>query len=121
MPYRVFEESTIRGTILETVGPGLSARSRWMPCPPSILTMASMNTRMPMPPIQCEKLRQKRLHRFSTSTFGRMLEPVVVKPETISKTASRYDGISPQSVNGSAPANDSTTHPSATHRSPSRA
>ena len=55
------------------------------------------------------------------STFGRMLEPVVVKPETISKTASRYDGISPQSVNGSAPANDSTTHPSATHRSPSRA
>ena len=92
-----------------------------MPCPPSILTMASMNTRMPMPPIQCEKLRQKRLHRFSTSTFGRILEPVVVKPETISKTASRYDGISPQSVNGSAPANDSTTHPSATHRSPSRA
>ena len=36
-----------------------------------------------------------------------MLEPVVVKPEIISNTASRYDGICPESVNGSAPARDS--------------
>ena len=111
----------MRGTILDTVGPGLSARRRWMPCPPSMLTMASIKTRMPMPPIQCEKLRQNRLQCLSSSTFGRMLEPVVVKPETISNTASRYDGISPQSVNGSAPASDSTIHPSATATRPSRA
>ena len=83
------DESAIRGTILETVGPGLSARSRWMAWPPSIRTMASMNTRMPMPPIQCEKLRQNSMHLSSSSTAGRMLEPVVVKPEIISNTASR--------------------------------
>ena len=74
-----------------------------------------------MPPIQWEKLRQNRLHRFSSSTFGRMLEPVVVKPETISNTASRYDGMSPQSVNGSAPASEITIQPSATVIRPSRA
>ena len=79
----------MRGTILETVGPGLSARSRWMACPPSMRTMASMNTRMPMPPIQCDRLRQKSMQRSSGSTAGRMLEPVVVKPEIISNTASR--------------------------------
>ena len=48
-----------------------------------------MNTRMPMPPIQCEKLRQNSMHLSSSSTAGRMLEPVVVKPEIISNTASR--------------------------------
>ena len=44
---------------------------------------------MPMPPSQWEKLRQSSMQRLSASTSGRMLEPVVVKPEIISNTASR--------------------------------
>ena len=34
----------------------------------------------------------------------RIVEPVVVNPETLSKTASTNDGISPEIQNGSAPA-----------------
>ena len=33
-----------------------------------------------------------------------MLAPVVVKPDMVSNTASRYDGIAPEAVNGTAPA-----------------
>ena len=79
----------ILGTILDTEGPGLSARSRWLAWPPLKFTRASMNTRMPMPPNQWEKLRQNSMHWSRASTSVRMLAPVVVKPETISNTASR--------------------------------
>ena len=50
-----------------------------------------------------------------------MDEPVVVKPEIISNTASRYEGISRDSVNGTAPTSDSTIQLSATVIRPSRA
>ena len=78
----------IFGTILLTVGPGLSARSRWLAWPP-IFTSDSMNTRMPMPPNQWVKLRQKSIPLSSASTSVRMLAPVVVNPETVSNTASK--------------------------------
>jgi len=48
-----------------------------------------MNTRMPMPPNQWVKLRQKSIPLSSASTSVRMLAPVVVKPETVSNTASK--------------------------------
>ena len=51
-------------------------------------TTAMMNTSTPMPPIQCERLRQSRCPWLIASTSVRMEEPVVVKPETISKKAS---------------------------------
>ena len=50
-----------------------------------------------------------------------MLAPVVVKPETVSKNASVYEGISPLMQNGSAPKADMSAHESATITKPSRA
>ena len=47
-----------------------------------------------MPPTQWEKLRQNSMPWLMASTSVRMVEPVVVKPETISKKASVYEGIS---------------------------
>ena len=79
----------IRGTTLLTEGPGLSARRRKMVSPPVSGTSASMNTSTPMPPSRWVKLRQKSMHFGSSSTAGTMLAPVVVKPETVSNTASR--------------------------------
>mgnify|MGYP000013346713 FL=1 len=49
-----------------------------------------------MPPIQWEKLRQNSVPWLSASTSVRIVEPVVVKPETVSKKASAKDGISPE-------------------------
>ena len=46
------------------------------------------NTSTPMPPTQWVKLRQKRMLLLRDSTSGRMLAPVVVKPETVSKKQS---------------------------------
>ena len=74
-----------------------------------------------MPPIQWEKLRQNSIQWLSASTSGRIDAPVVVKPETISNTASRYEGIVPESVNGTAPTSDSTIQHSATVTKPSLA
>ena len=79
----------IFGTILLTEGPGLSARRRKMESPPASGTSAIMNTSTPMPPSRWVKLRQKSRLRGRLSTSSRMLEPVVVKPETVSNTASR--------------------------------
>ena len=81
----------MRGTILFTVGPGLSARrmcSVKPSAPPLVGMMASRNTSTPMPPIQWLKLRQNSSACPSASTSERMEAPVVVKPDTISKSAS---------------------------------
>ncbi len=87
--------SFIFGTSLPTDGPGLSARIRLMLEPPLMGMIASRNTRTPMPPIQWVKLRQNREQWESASTSLKMLAPVVVKPDTVSKSASVKDGISP--------------------------
>ena len=47
-----------------------------------------MKTRTPMPPTQWVKSRQNMQPRLMSSTFSRMLAPVVVKPETVSNRAS---------------------------------
>ena len=89
--YRMVAVDFIRGTSLPTLGPGLSARSRCMVKPSPRLplgTMASRNTSTPMPPSQWVKLRQYRSPLGRASTSVRMLAPVVVKPETVSKTQS---------------------------------
>ena len=41
-----------------------------------------------MPPTQWVKLRQNKIPRLRDSTSGRMVAPVVVKPETVSNSAS---------------------------------
>ena len=58
--------------------------------------MAMTNTRTPMPPTQWVKLRQNRMPRFSDSTSVRMVAPVVVKPETVSKKQSTKLSMEPE-------------------------
>ena len=48
-----------------------------------------MKTSTPMPPIQWLNRRQNMQPRLSPSTSSRMLAPVVVKPDTVSNSASR--------------------------------
>ena len=48
-----------------------------------------MKTSTPMPPIQWERLRQSSTPQLSSSTLATTEAPVVVKPETISKKASK--------------------------------
>ena len=87
----------MRLTSLPGAGPGISARSMCMPCPsPPIGRMAITNTSTPMPPTQWVKLRQNRPPRVRGSTSVRMVAPVVVKPETVSKMQSTNRGISPE-------------------------
>ena len=89
--YNTLVELDIFAVSLPTAGPGLSALSRCMlsPLPLDSGTMASMNTSTPMPPIQCVNERQYSRLRESPSIFVSIVAPVVVKPETVSNTASR--------------------------------
>ena len=56
-----------------------------------------------MPPIQWVKLLQNSTHFGTTSTSVRMLAPVVVKPDTVSKRASMGFVMAPLKRKGSAP------------------
>jgi hypothetical protein len=67
------------------------------------------------------KLRQKSRLFGNASTFGRIVEPVVVNPETVSKNASIKLGIYPLIKKGSAPKSDIRIHESATITYPSLA
>jgi hypothetical protein len=55
--------------------------------------MARAKTNTPIPPIKWAKLRQKRREWVSTPVSVRIVAPVVVKPELISKKASMTLGI----------------------------
>ena len=48
-----------------------------------------------------------------------IVAPVVVKPETVSKKASIYDGIAPEIKNGSAPNMEENSQPKVTITRPS--
>ena len=56
--------------------------------------MASTST--PMPPSQWVKERQNRIPRGSASMSTRMVAPVVVKPEQVSKIQSTKDSKYPE-------------------------
>lgn len=109
----------IFGTSFPTDGPGLSALIRWIFCPPTNGMTASTKTNTPIPPTQCVKLRQNRLHRANASTSVKILDPVVVNPETVSNIASTTDGISPLITNGMAPKKLITIQLIATVKNPS--
>ena len=72
-----------------------------------------------MPPIQCVKLRQNSVQCDSASTSGTTLAPVVVKPETVSNSASVKCGISPEKTKGRAPKILNTIQQRATVTKPS--
>ena len=88
---------------MPTDGPGLSALIRLILEPPLSGTIAIINTRTPIPPIQCVKLLHIILQCDRLSTSLNILAPVVVKPETVSNKASINDGISPAIINGNEP------------------
>ena len=121
MAYKIFALSLSLLEIFPQVGPGTSARIRCMARPSVMGSTAMAKTSTPMPPIQWEKLRQNSVPWLSASTSVRIVEPVVVKPETVSKKASAKDGISPEMTNGIAPKTDISTQTSATMARPSRA
>ncbi len=87
---------------LSSVGPGASALKSCRPATPSLGRMAMKSTIIPMPPSHELKDRQKRrlLERASIST--RIEDPVEVKPDIVSKTASikeipsKRKGIAPK-------------------------
>ena len=83
--------------------------------------MISMNTSTPMPPTQWVRLRQSSAACESASTSATTVEPVVVKPEMVSNSASTIEGISPLNRKGSAPVMPSRIQHSATVTKPSRA
>ena len=73
-----------------------------------------------MPPIQWVKLRQNRMPLGRSSTPGRMLAPVVVKPDTVSNRASTGFGMQPATTNGTAPTMEMTIQLSEVAAKPSR-
>ena len=83
--------------ILPTCGPGDSAFNKWRAEPSSLSGIKiKMKTRIPIPPIQCVKLRQK-------SILCNILAPVVVRPDIVSNMALIKFFISPLIINGKAP------------------
>ena len=73
-----------------------------------------------MPPIQWVKLRQNRMPLGRSSTAGRMLAPVVVKPDTVSNRASTGFGMQPVTTKGTAPTMEMTIQLSEVAAKPSR-
>ena len=72
-----------------------------------------------MPPIQWVKERQNKMPLCRCSISVRIVAPVVVKPDTVSNSASIYEGIAPEITNGNAPNKLSTIQLSATITKPS--
>lgn len=69
---------------------------------------------IPMPPIQCVRLRQKIMDLGSTSISVKMDAPVVVKPETDSKNASVKEGIDAEKMYGKLPKTEKSNQESET-------
>ncbi len=69
---------------------------------------------MPMPPIQCIRQRHRLVARLRASTSPTTVAPVVVKPETASKTAAMGSVMAPSSSSGSAPTPPSSSQVNAT-------
>ena len=63
------------------------------PLPPKMGSSAMLKNTMPRPPIHCVRLRQKSKPWGRASMLSRMLAPVVVKPDMVSKKASVTLGI----------------------------
>ena len=74
---------------------------------------------MPIPPNHWVSERQKRIPCGSPSTWENTVAPVVVNPETDSKSAATGDWIVPESTYGRAPAAPTASHARETTAYPS--
>ena len=88
MAYRILEDWEARGISLLFTGPGLSARIRWLELIPRKGSRAAVSTSTPIPPSQWVKDRQNSRPMGRPSMAVRMVAPVVVKPEMVSKKQS---------------------------------
>ena len=68
--------SVVLETSLPTIGPGISALRIFIVVPGASLKKATTNTKIPIPPIQCEKLRQNRAGWLNASISIKIEEPV---------------------------------------------
>ena len=74
-----------RGCIFDLMGPVASA-AKTFTLPPTIDgRMAMVKKTIPSPPIHWVSERQKRIPWGSSSTLSRMVAPVVVNPDMVSK------------------------------------
>ena len=110
IPYNHFAVLFSLGTNLLVKGPGTSAFTMCIEFSLDIGSIAIAKTSIPIPPIQWVKLLQNNRPFGSASTSLKIDEPVVVKPETVSKNASTYEGICPDKKNGNAPKTDNEIH-----------
>ena len=87
--YKILAVYLAFGTSLSASGPGTSALIKCIESSSSRDVSTITKTRTPIPPIQCVRLLQKDIPIGRTSISVNIVEPVVVKPDTVSKNASR--------------------------------
>ena len=112
--------SLILGWILSLLGPGASAINNSMPPIPKSGKIAMVKTIIPIPPIHWVILLQKRMLFGKDSISSNMVEPVVVKPDIVSKKALVKTGILPDIKYGRQPKRVINSQPPTTIRYPSR-
>lgn len=112
--------SVILGETLSSEGPGVSDTAIFWPLMPREGINAMAKMRIPIPPIQCVKERQKTIPFGNASTSERIEEPVVEKPEQDSKNASAGLGMLPVATKGTAPRMPAISQHRLTMRNPSR-
>ena len=88
MSYPEFREDFFE-TSLPTFGPVDSALKIKMLCPSEEGRIANTNTNTPIPPIQWVNNLQNNIDWLNASTLLNIEAPVVVKPDTVSKKASK--------------------------------
>ena len=74
-----------RGCILALIGPVASAANTLTLPSTSEGRMAMVKNTIPKPPIHCMSERQNRMPWGNRSTLSRMVAPVVVNPDMVSK------------------------------------
>ena len=122
MIQRYFTASRLRAVNFSLVmaWPGLDSarkmRSPPMPCGRKI----TVSVRNPMPPIRCVVERHRISPWGSTSMSRRMVAPVVVYPDIISKKASANEGMEPCSMKGSPDTAETSTQPKTAMKKASR-
>ena len=89
--------------------PVASAEKSFRSPVPMVGRTAMVKNTMPIPPIQCVRLRQNKMDGGRLSMFVSTVAPVVVKPDMISKKAAATRVSYPPTSRGSMPTAVNTT------------
>ena len=108
------------GCSFSLLSPVTSAEYICEPLNPNMGNTAIVMTIIPKPPIQCVILRQSSKLLGKTSMSFRMVAPVVVNPDIVSKKASANHGMFPLSQYGISPMNENIIQVKVTITDPSR-